>query len=274
MIEGTTANDFALLKKVLEKAKQNLIERTQQTDLFNQKELDFLLNYIDRLNQQTAKTFDKFLLDDMYKEYIDAFLENNIDVPFKKNEFFELGNENAFKILYDLSTTEFRTALYKTKENFVIELKRLSQQQQNEAITTITAGRLTGKSRQKVQDDLVRYLKAEGLTSVAITTESGKAINYSLEAYSEIIYRRSSTKASLYGAVDTASEMDTDLLKLSSHSNPSPMCKKYQGQIVSISGKNKKYTSLKTAMTWFKGGIGIMNHKYCRHKATPYFEED
>lgn len=67
-----------------------------------------------------------------------------------------------------------------------------------------------------------------------------------------------------------AEEMENDLVEVTAHSGARPDHAKWQGGIYSLSGKSKKYESLKKATGYGTGeGLGGWN---CRHNFFPYIE--
>lgn len=70
--------------------------------------------------------------------------------------------------------------------------------------------------------------------------------------------------------LDLATEMDCDLVEVTSHLGARPEHALWQGKIYSISGKSKKYPKLSTA-TGYGTGAGLKGWN-CRHDFYPFFE--
>ncbi|SDA20096.1 Phage minor capsid protein 2 [Ruminococcus sp. YE71] len=70
--------------------------------------------------------------------------------------------------------------------------------------------------------------------------------------------------------LDLAAEMGTDLVEVTSHMGARPSHAEWQGKVYSISGKSKKYPSLRAA-TGYGRGDGLKGWN-CRHDFFPFFE--
>lgn len=70
--------------------------------------------------------------------------------------------------------------------------------------------------------------------------------------------------------LDLAAEMDCDLVEVTSHMGARPTHAVWQGKVYSISGKSKKYPSLREA-TGYGRGDGLKGWN-CRHDFFPFFE--
>lgn len=89
------------------------------------------------------------------------------------------------------------------------------------------------------------------------------------------------TLARQYNTVQSLSDMSSnmeyygqDLVVVSGHGDPSPLCRPFQHGIYSLFGKTREYPLFNSIL--FKNrqdGQGIY-HKYCRHFTDPYFEGD
>jgi len=70
--------------------------------------------------------------------------------------------------------------------------------------------------------------------------------------------------------LDLAAEMGTDLVEVTSHMGARPSHAEWQGKVYSISGRSKKYPSLRAA-TGYGRGDGLKGWN-CRHDFFPFFE--
>ena len=70
--------------------------------------------------------------------------------------------------------------------------------------------------------------------------------------------------------LDLAEDMGTDLVEVTAHSGARPSHAEWQGKVYSISGKSKKYPSLRAA-TGYGHGDGLKGWN-CRHDFFPFFE--
>ena len=101
----------------------------------------------------------------------------------------------------------------------------------------------------------------------ALTDSAGR--NWTTEAYAQTVLRSSSTKAATETQFARMSELDEDLVEISSHVGARPKCEPYQGHIYSLSGKSSKYPALASTSYGEPDGLFGIN---CRHVMYPYFE--
>ena len=90
--------------------------------------------------------------------------------------------------------------------------------------------------------------------------------NWNLQSYITMAVRTITSQASLQGHVDRMVELKEDLMIVSQHGGSCPLCAKWAGKVLSISGKNPKYPSLQSAK---EGGLF---HPNCKHTINLYIE--
>jgi Phage minor capsid protein 2 len=197
-----------------------------------------------------------------------------------KASFNPVVDSRAVKAVVDemLGSTlsEIKTALTVSYQNLEKSLNFLTQDTRAKFLRDTGSAIITGEARKELSSKLKQQLEEKGITGFTYTTEptkinpQGQVRNLTLETYVEGLGRSTLRQARLSGTVQRATESGVDLLGFSTHPKPSEICAKYEGKIVSISGKDKNYPSLEEAMTWYNGKIGMMNHRYCRHTAIPF----
>lgn len=89
------------------------------------------------------------------------------------------------------------------------------------------------------------------------------------EGYVKMVVRDNQRRVSSETMFQAASDLETDLVEISSHLGARPKCAPYQGRIFSISGASKKYPAL--ADTSF-GEVDGLNGINCGHIFYPYVE--
>lgn len=87
---------------------------------------------------------------------------------------------------------------------------------------------------------------------------------WSIPSYTEMATRTSTNNALREGRLQGLAMNDRDLIIVSSVPNPSDLCKPYERKVLSISGKDSRYTSLQEAK---EHGL---YHPNCRHSFTRY----
>lgn len=72
--------------------------------------------------------------------------------------------------------------------------------------------------------------------------------NWSLLSYVEMATRTTAGQAAVEGALQRMRDNDYDLVMISFHADSCPLCEPWQGQVVSISGRDEQYDSLQEAV--------------------------
>ncbi|MGP6175427.1 phage minor capsid protein [Corynebacterium sp. A21] len=100
-------------------------------------------------------------------------------------------------------------------------------------IQNVTSRTVTGSQDvQSAWRAATKDMAAEGLT--AFTDKAGR--NWKLDTYAEMATRQATNEALMAGHTSVMVENGLDLIRVSSHANPAPMCVPYEGKILSISG--------------------------------------
>lgn len=87
---------------------------------------------------------------------------------------------------------------------------------------------------------------------------------WTMQSYTEMATRTAISNAFREGRIQGLTTNDKDLIIVSSVPNPSNLCAPYERKILSISGKDKRYTSLAEAKA------NGLYHPQCRHSFTRY----
>jgi hypothetical protein len=123
----------------------------------------------------------------------------------------------------------------------------------------------TGSTVKETQRLLVDKLKQQGLTSVV--DKAGRHIK--LDAYAELVARSTTREATNLATMDQLKSLNHDLVQMSEHASPCPICAPLEGRVYSISGETPGYPQLDFAF-----GEGHANiHPNCLHVITPYIEK-
>jgi hypothetical protein len=167
---------------------------------------------------------------------------------------------------------EVRNMLNTTFSTLEANLNLVKKELRQELLTKIGSAQVTGKSRKALETELVRRMQEIKMTAIKLPTKNGE-INLSLKAYAHGLTQSSLISSRAAALIEKAIERGVDLVQVSTHKNPSPMCTKWQGKILSISGQDKRYKSLAQGLfngSYKRGGI---LHKYCRHTLYIYNEK-
>lgn len=121
-------------------------------------------------------------------------------------------------------------------------------------------------SYQEAIFNAVSELSKEGITTVKYP--SGVVAQVDVAVRRAVMTGISQTAGQMQ--LDLAAEMDCDLVEVTSHLGARPSHALWQGKVYSISGKSKKYPSLREA-TGYGTGAGLKGWN-CRHDFYPFFE--
>lgn len=140
-------------------------------------------------------------------------------------------------------------------------------------IRSVVAAELAGgaTSRQVQQAALDRWA-AKGITS--FTDARGR--KWSMSAYAEMAVRTATHRAALAGHDDLAVRNGYDLVRVSSHLNPAPVCAPYERQVLSLSGTRVGEVDIGGGETVFvKASMAEaerrgLHHPNCRHTHSIY----
>lgn len=218
---------------------------------------EFINENVDKTWKQSADEVDNFVIDKDFEVLID-----------KEAISFLVQNKDEIK---QETLSEFRSVLSNTNANLIKMLNQTDRQVKNELLGTITSGKVRGIAQSKIKKELVYELEKNGLSAITIIDKNDKQRKYSLSAYAEALSRSALIKSSANATITRCANLGVDLVRVSRHAKPSRLCEMWQGQILSISGQDKKYPALQEAL--FKNyKDGGLFHTYCRHSLSPFID--
>lgn len=120
------------------------------------------------------------------------------------------------------------------------------------------------RTRRQLAQDMLRRLAGEGLTHVRYA--DGRKV--SLEAYTDMSARTMAGQAAVQASMNRYAEYGFDLVRVSAHPRPSPMCQPWEGKVLSRTGDTDNYPTYAEAHA---GGRGL-HHPSCKHYISAYIE--
>ena len=127
-----------------------------------------------------------------------------------------------------------------------------------------TTGLLAGvDTRRQASQKMLNEFAAKGITS--FVDKAGR--NWDLSSYAEMAARTVSHNAARQGHFDRQLEVGEDLVKVSTIGTTCPICQRWQGVILSISGNHPKYHSVEEAKA-----SGLF-HPNCKHTFNMYIPD-
>ncbi len=124
-------------------------------------------------------------------------------------------------------------------------------------------GATVGAVKDIIQEELSK-------NNASMVIEYNNGAKMPLSAHAEMLARTSRIIASNTGSFDRCKELGIDLVRCTTVVGCCPYCKKYEGKVYSISGRDTRFPALyETAL---QSGYNIM-HPNCRHEFIPFVEE-
>ena len=147
-------------------------------------------------------------------------------------------------------------ATNKLLNNATFQVLRKADDAYQKVMAHATTGLLAGTdTRIQASQKMLNEFASKGITS--FVDKSGR--NWDLSSYAEMCVRTVGSHAALQGHIDRQIEVGEDLVKVSSIGTTCPICMRWQGVVLSISGNNPKYHSLDEAK------LSGLFHPNCKH---------
>lgn len=239
---------------------------------------------IDIIARQEAKgnvtTYRKAVLADVTAEldildaYVKAWTGENIPAAYKS------GTESAYAAFRHANISTGAVAINaKVVRTLVVNAsaqlreanafvgRRLADEIRKAGIDAIAEKVSTGSTVKQAKKNLIQRLTDKGIT--AIRDKNGREIK--LDVYAEMIARTTTREATNLGSINAVKDLGGDLVKITQHNSPCPICAAYEGRVYSLEGKTKDYPLLST-VPGFAGGYNTI-HPNCGHSTVPYFPD-
>jgi hypothetical protein len=135
-----------------------------------------------------------------------------------------------------------------------------------ERITKTGFAYMATPSRGEVQRDIKKlFQKVFGdFDFISITMKNGKVRNYKPNSYMKMLARTEMRTIQTQAVKDRCREYQNDLVQVSTHDDPCPLCEAFEGQIYSLSGNDPTYPQF---------DISFPIHPNCEHNINPTSKE-
>lgn len=168
-----------------------------------------------------------------------------------------------------------RAAIQVLADNFLANIRdahnfigrRVRDEWRKASLEAITEKVATGQTVRETKKRLQARLAEEGLSAF----KDSKGREWRLDAYADMVARTTTTEATNLGTTNQLQSMGYDLMQLTDHDAPCPICAPYEGRIYSVSGKSKDYPPL-NIVPGIRDGYWTL-HPNCRHRFSPYIPE-
>lgn len=109
----------------------------------------------------------------------------------------------------------------------------------------IAAGQIRGAAAEELAKEVKGMIEDQGIT--ALIDRGGK--RWQLDTYAEMLTRQVLANSGRDGVFNTAQEYGLDLAEITTHNTDHEECARWEGKVVSLSGKTPGYPSLDTAIS-------------------------
>lgn len=128
-------------------------------------------------------------------------------------------------------------------------------------ISEVTGGAVSGvQTRRQVAQLALNLFADKGITG--FVDKAGR--KWEMSTYAEAATRGAVGRAAIEGHIDRQRDVGRDLVIISDHPSECPLCRPYEGQILSLSGNDPNHGSLPDAIS---NGLFHIN---CRHSLSGY----
>lgn len=142
--------------------------------------------------------------------------------------------------------------------------RRIRDEWRKAQLEAITRKQATGETIQQASKSFTQQIAEKGLGS--FKDSMGRV--WQIDRYAEMVVRSVTREATNAGLMAQLRALDYDLVQMSSHSSPCPICAPLEGRVYSLSGKTEGYPTIDKAY-----GEYANIHPYCKHVLLPYVAE-
>lgn len=284
------------MSKVTDREAQQAIDRlTSKLDSIKQRIADIVQEvastkntssqYWARLNRQLSEAYEDARI--VINNWIDAEVPPRFNKKLAdairqlKNDVVKPPNLVDYAKMKDTASARqsLDALLGETKATFEIGIRsgeltmfRLTSATQQTLVSDAAVNKAVGEgfyeggtgdnAKRRLRDELLK--KALDGKYVLVVGKDGKERQYDVEAYAELVARTKLTEVSTLAVLDTAQEVGSDLVQVSSHNTICAVCAPHEGKIFSISGSDPDFPELEDEPPY---------HPNCQHSLSVVVRE-
>jgi ribosomal protein S13 len=251
-----------LLQMFYKGASRKIVQTINSSTDFSRDRKQSILKEVDTILTDLEKNTKKWVNREVETSYklgsnqaVNLLSTVNITLKSKFNKI----DEEAIKAIADDTFMSFAESISGVKR---ATSKLLDQATKERLRALIAEGKISGETRKQIANNIAGELK-HGF--VALKDKSGKT--WSIENYASMLADTKLNEAVNQGRINRLSDEGYDLVQVTDHGTNCNLCGKWEGEILSISGKSSEYKSVAEAEA-----DGLM-HPHCKHQYVPYHEE-
>ncbi|WP_313429826.1 phage minor capsid protein [Siminovitchia terrae] len=256
-------NEEQLLKYLQEIIIGSIITRIAESDLTKDEQAEKLVNDIGYLLDQFGVAVDQVIPDAIIKHYfggVDSATKALEESKIKPRPMQRKIHMEAVQSIMDDTMMDMHAAIRTAKKSAAKSVSNAI----NNVKGDIAKGIITGDTRKVIQKRVAESFQKDGLT--AFVTVDGKKLP--LDFYSMTVTRTKMRDAAVTGSVERYKENDQDLVQIIENSDTCPVCARYRGLVVSLTGETPGYPVVG------KNGIQLPPyHPNCRGSVRPFVLE-
>ena len=220
------------------------------------KDTQILKNEIEKVLNSTSKLSKS----KVSKGIIEAYKKGIAEVGSKKGTHNTVLDELDIPMNLKMLVLATNNLLDNASFQVLRKVNDVYQQVMSHATTGLLAGTDT---RMQASQKMLNEFASKGITT--FVDKAGR--NWDLSSYAEMCARTVGSHAALQGHIDRQVEVGEDLVKVSTIGTTCPICQRWQGVVLSISGNSSKYHSIDEAKA-----AGLF-HPNCKHTLGMYIPE-
>lgn len=211
---------------------QTIHERIANSDLSKEEQAEKLIDEIGFLLDQFGLVVDQVIPEAVIREYfggVDAATKALEKAKMKPRPIRRMVHMEAVQNIMDDTLIDLHAAIRTAKASARNSITGTLQEVKGD----IAKGLITGDTRKVIQKRVSQSFAKDGLTAF-ITVDDRKL---PLDFYSMTVTRTKMRDAAVTGSVERYKENDQDLVMIIENSDTCPVCARYRGLVVSLSGK-------------------------------------
>jgi len=238
-----------------------------------------LATYADRLDKGTVSAKSKAIknIADKYNLQLEAWanitipslyyegMSNAVNASIKGGQVYSFDQSFVAKHQEALEALISQTYTYTSKISQGIQdsgTRALTFAEQEKIKVEIGKGLVTGADQNTIAKGVANVLKQAEAT--AVVSVAGR--RQGIDTYASTLARSILTDAQWQGTSNTIIQEGYDLVQVSDHFGECALCRPYENEVLSLTGRTKGYTTLAEARA------NGLQHANCRHSISPYTE--
>jgi len=240
------------VKKVYEEMR--VVFKTHFTKSVDNEYYEELNKEVQRLKGKKFKTSIKVNYSDVENSFsntqsVSAILNDGL------SSFF-IGSQSGEKTLNRFIMQTQQILVSEKKVNQLIEDGFFTEDSKGRAKRTKSA------ARKALQEEFTKKYGENKF--ITVINKNGKEMKFRPKYYADMVARTKLIECNSIAAVNTALDVGSDLVQVSSHNTPTPLCQEFEGKIYSISGNDKDFPMLEEIPPY---------HPNCRHSLSVVIRE-